>query len=168
MIRKKICLLGAPGVGKTSLVRRFVSQTFSDDYLTTIGVKIERRKLDVDGEEVQLLVWDIHGEEGSLAIAPSFLAGAAGHLLVVDGSRPETVSAVLELRSRLLKLGSDAQVVVALNKADLVQDWTVVEAALEQMEQPPAARAITSAKTGDGVEDAFQSLGRAILSAHSA
>jgi len=163
VIRKKICLLGAPGVGKTSLVRRFVSETFSDDYLTTIGVKIERRALTVHGTELQLLVWDIHGEEGSLAIAPSFLRGAAGFLLVIDGSRHETAMTVVELGQRLQAMDTAGPVVVALNKADLVSDWSPIEAALDKADTPIAGRTITSAKTGSGVEDAFTLLGASIL-----
>jgi len=77
MIRKKICLVGAPGVGKTSLVRRFVERRFEADYHSTIGVRIDRRSLDVDGNEVSLIIWDIHGEDESLSVRSSYLAGMA-------------------------------------------------------------------------------------------
>ena len=162
--RKKICLLGAPGVGKTSLVRRFVSATFSDDYLTTIGVKIERKSIEVDGTELKLMIWDIHGEEGSLTVAPSFLKGASGYLLVIDGSRPETTDTIIELRERLATGGFDAPIVVVGNKADLVSEWSEVDSRLSAAENAgDLARVTASAKTGDGVEDAFLALGRAML-----
>ena len=59
MLQKKICLLGAFGVGKTSLTRRFVSSIFSDAYLTTVGVKIDKKTLDVGTTPVSLVIWDI-------------------------------------------------------------------------------------------------------------
>ncbi|HET7777303.1 MAG TPA: EutP/PduV family microcompartment system protein, partial [Rudaea sp.] len=63
MLQKKICLLGAFGVGKTSLTQRFVSSIFSDKYLTTVGVKIDKKAVDVGATPVSLVIWDIAGED---------------------------------------------------------------------------------------------------------
>jgi len=161
-IRKKVCLLGAPGVGKTSLVRQFVSQTFSDEYLTTLGVKIERKIVDVDGTALTLMVWDVHGEEGSLVINPTFLKGAAGFLLVIDGTRPETSSSVVELTQRLADREDSSSIVVATNKADLVDDWSAIDASMAGHVSPDAV-VRTSAMSGQGVEAAFGLLASSIL-----
>lgn len=162
-MHKKICLLGAPGVGKSSLVRQFVSNTFSEEYLTTVGVKIERKPVSVGDVDLNLLIWDIHGEEGALAVTPAFLKGAAGYLLVVDCTRPATVDAVTELRDRLRDSPNAAPVVVALNKSDLVEDPRLALAEHPAGAELDAHAVITSAKTGAGVESAFVALGEAVL-----
>ena len=92
MLQKKICLLGAFGVGKTSLTRRFVDSIFSDTYLTTVGVKIDKKTVAVNGNTVNLLIWDIAGEDEVSAVRTSYLRGAAGYLLVVDVTRAQTLA----------------------------------------------------------------------------
>ena len=67
MIQQKLCMLGSFAVGKTSLVGRFVRQMFSDRYLTTVGVRIDKKELVVAGREVKLVLWDIHGEDESVS-----------------------------------------------------------------------------------------------------
>ena len=101
MLHKKICLVGAAGVGKTSLVRHFVSNVFSEHYVSTVGVRIERKQVSVDDQTLNLLIWDVQGEEGLIKVNSSFLNGAGGYLLVVDGSRPETAETAKQLCTRL-------------------------------------------------------------------
>ena len=91
MLQKKVCLLGGFGVGKTSLVRRYVQSIFSDTYLTTVGVKIEKKMVNVGAAEVALILWDIAGEDDITGIRTSYLRGAAGYFLVVDVTRGETL-----------------------------------------------------------------------------
>ena len=91
---RKVCLLGAAGVGKTSLVRRYVEGIFSDAYLSTIGVKIDRRAVTLGVDTVNLMVWDIEGETDHRSLRMRYLRGAAGYLLVADGTRPETLDAI--------------------------------------------------------------------------
>ena len=81
MIQKKICLLGGFGVGKTSLVAQFVHSLFSDKYLTTIGVKIEKKSVPVDETQVELVIWDIYGHDDFQKLRTSYLRGASGYLL---------------------------------------------------------------------------------------
>jgi len=88
MIKKKICMVGDFSVGKTSLTQKFVNNVFSEKYLTTIGVKIDT----VEVNETKLIVWDVAGRDSLSPINASYLVGAAGVVLVADGTRPSTVA----------------------------------------------------------------------------
>ena len=95
IISKKICLVGDFSVGKTSLIRRFVENKFSDRYLSTVGVKISRKSIEVEtaiaSQLVNLLIWDIEGQTKFQSIATSYLKGASGSIIVADITRPETL-----------------------------------------------------------------------------
>jgi len=162
MIQKKICLIGVPAVGKTSLVRRFVQGLFSEDYLTTIGVKIDRREVEVDGTAVRLVVWDIAGDDAYSPLDLTYLRGAAGLLLVADGTRPATLDRAIELREAAEAAYGPMPVVIALNKADLESDWALDNNRLETVVEL-ATTLKTSAKTGANVEAAFDALARLTL-----
>jgi len=87
-LQKKICMLGAFSVGKTSLVKRYVDSVFSETYLTTVGVKIDKKVIDLSGRTVNLILWDLAGEDDINAFRMAYLRGAAGYVLVADGTRP--------------------------------------------------------------------------------
>ena len=158
MLQKKICLLGAFGVGKTSLVRRFVDTIFSDAYLTTVGVKIDKKLLTVGSEQMALILWDIAGEDDIAAVRVSYLRGAAGYLLVIDGTRPETLDTAVSIQGRVdAEIGS-VPFVALLNKADLEEDWTIPMERIAQLEAAGWQFRRTSAKTGAAVEETFQEL----------
>lgn len=159
---RKICLVGASAVGKTSLVSRFVHGVFSDRYLTTIGVKVDRKTVDLGEQHLDLVVWDLNGEDRFQALQIERLRGAAGYLLVADGTRRATLDEAQSLRRRIEEAFGPIPFVVVLNKADLVAEWDV----------PPhvgdafsgcAALVRTSARTGEGVEDAFAQLARRLV-----
>lgn len=163
MIKKKICLIGSFAVGKTSLTRRFVSDEFSDDYLTTLGVKIERRDVDLDGTTVGLMIWDLAGRDEFSRVQKSYLVGASGLLFVADGTRRETVEEMLEeVDSVRQALGNDVPAVVLLNKADLVEEWELDSAQVEELAESFTVFT-TSALTGEHVDDAFTALSREML-----
>ena len=158
MLQKKICLLGAFGVGKTSLVRRFVDTIFSDAYLTTVGVKIDKKLITVGSEQMALILWDIAGEDDIAAVRVSYLRGAAGYLLVIDGTRPETLDTAVSIQARVdAEIGS-VPFVALLNKADLEEDWTISMERIAQLEAAGWQFRRTSAKTGAAVEETFQEL----------
>jgi len=158
MLQKKICLLGAFGVGKTSLVRRFVDTIFSDAYLTTVGVKIDKKLITVGSEQMALILWDIAGEDDIAAVRVSYLRGAAGYLLVIDGTRPETLDTAVSIQGRVdAEIGS-VPFVALLNKADLEEDWTISMERIAQLEAAGWQFRRTSAKTGAAVEETFQEL----------
>lgn len=163
MIQKKICMLGATGVGKTSLVSRFVSSVFSDKYLTTIGVKVDKKPLTVNGTEVTLLLWDIYGQDEFQTVRTSYLKGASGYLLVADGTRQLTLDTARELQKTAEGVIGPVPFVLVLNKADLAGDWRVDDKALWKIAEAGWTIVKTSAKTGAGVEDAFSKLAQKVV-----
>jgi small GTP-binding protein len=150
-------MLGGFGVGKTSLVSRFVHSIFSDKYLTTLGVKIDKKSVDLGDERVDLIVWDIHGEDELQKVNMSYLRGAAGYLLVIDGTRRATADTALALHESAVRTIGRVPFIVAINKADLANRWDVDENALEPLGCPVVK---TSAKTGAEVEATFLKLAR--------
>ena len=163
MIKRKIAMVGASGVGKTSLVRQFVSGLFDEKYLTTIGVKVDEKVVHMADKEVKLLLWDVAGAEERFSIPMSYIRGATGCLLVIDGTRVETVDLGLQLWEEILGEIGPIPFVLALNKSDLVKEWALDDAMDKRLEarQVPIVR--SSAKTGQGVEEAFQALTQCLL-----
>jgi small GTP-binding protein len=167
MIQKKVCMVGVHGTGKTSLVQRFVNSVFSERYLSTVGVKIDRKPLDLDGTPMTLVLWDLAGRDGQEDITTSYLRGAHAILYVADGTRKETCDQLPELRALAREAAGDVPEMLALNKSDLTDQWK-----LGKPDEDALASAWdvvrTSAKAGTGVEEAFQRLGRAMLATREA
>lgn len=162
MMQKKVCMVGLFATGKTSLVQRFVHSRFSERYLSTVGVKIDRKEVEVDGTGVTLLLWDLAGRDGIEDISPSYLRGSHGILYVADGTRRETWEQLGELRALARDAAGEVPCVLALNKTDLTEQWALSRAHEERL----AAEwnlVRTSAKSGEGVEEAFRRLGRGTL-----
>ncbi len=158
MIQKKVCLVGSFAVGKTSLVRRFVSGMFSDRYLSTVGVKIDKKMVSVAGEDLKLILWDLAGEDEFQRVQISYLRGAAGYLLVIDGTRSNTVSEAERIQRRVEDEIGPLPFIVAANKSDLTDQWELDEGTTNELIGKRWTILRTSAKTGDGVEDVFQAL----------
>jgi len=161
VLQKKICLLGAFGVGKTSLTRRFVDSIFSDAYLTTVGVKIDKKVVTVGDNQVSLLIWDIAGEDDVSAVRTSYLRGAAGYLLIVDVTRAQTLAVARSIRDRVTAEIGDIPFLCLLNKTD-VDDWDISDVTIEDLTSQGWTVLRTSAKTGEGVESAFSDLAQRI------
>ena len=160
MIQKKICLLGGFGVGKTSLVARYVHSIFSDKYLTTLGVKIEKKSVAVDTNHVELIIWDLHGDDEFQRVNMSYVRGASGYLLVADGTRRHTIDTAFALHEAAQRAIGKVPFILAINKADLADSWEIDPTALERFGVPVVR---TSAKSGDQVEDTFATLARAMV-----
>jgi small GTP-binding protein len=163
VIQKKIALLGAPGVGKTSLVRQFVQSIFDESYLTTLGVKVDKKQVVIGRQEVTLMVWDVAGAEEHFAVPTSYIRGSAGYLLVVDGSRPDTLDRGLDIIKQVDGEIGRLPFVFVLNKIDLVEGWRIQEADLSAIQARGCPILRTSAKTGVGVEEAFLQLAELVI-----
>ncbi len=166
-ISKKVCLLGDFAVGKTSLVRRFVYNAFEDKYLATIGVKVSRKTVVLpvrDGlVELALLLWDLAGSEEFSAMRASYLRGAAGAILVCDVTRPDTLAGLTAYVDDMRRVAPNAHFVVAVNKIDLPDarlPYAEVDAFAASLH---TSCYLTSAKTGDQVEETFRHLGRLLV-----
>ena len=154
----KVCLLGDFGVGKTSLVARYVRNTFSDSYLTTVGVKVDSKEVPLaDGAVRKLVIWDIAGKGGLDALNMSYLRGASGLLLVADGTREATLRSAVDLLLQSRSLLPDAHAILLINKLDLVDRWEVAPATLVELRKSMTGIE-TSARQGDGVEQAFREM----------
>jgi small GTP-binding protein len=163
MLQKKVCLLGGFGVGKTSLVQRYVQSIFSDKYLTTVGVKIEKKIVNVGSAEVALILWDIAGEDDITGIRTSYLRGAAGYFLVVDVTRGETLEVSKSIQARVTSEIGSVPFLFLFNKTDLKEQWDIPEQSIEDLKHAGHVVLLTSAKTGEGVEEAFQTLAQRMV-----
>lgn len=164
-IQKKICMLGDFAVGKTSLVRRFVEGSFDDRYLTTIGVKVSRRPVELpQSKTINLLIWDLAGGEEFTGVQTSYIQGSSGALLVCDLTRPNTFAALKPYARRLLEVNPSAVLILAGNKVDLTEQRQIEDKELAELANTlQAVWFTTSAKTGDGVDMAFKDLAIKIL-----
>lgn len=163
MIQKKVCLLGGHAVGKTSLVSRFVKSIFSEKYHTTIGVKIDKKSVTVGGEQVNLMLWDLAGEDEFGSVEISYLRGASGYLLVVDGTRRATLDRALAVQQRAQKKVGDVPFLLLINKADLAAEWELSDIDLQNLAALGWRILHTSARSGEAVENAFLILTEAML-----
>jgi len=163
MIQKKVCMLGGFSVGKTSLVARFVHSIFSDKYLTTVGVKIDKKVITAGDQEVQLMLWDMAGEDAHTAIKPMHLRGAAGYIVVVDGTRKATLDAALDIQRRVAEVLPGVPFICVVNKADIQEQWELKPEDLEALAARGWKYIKASARTGDSVEQFFQQLTQAML-----
>jgi small GTP-binding protein len=157
-IQKKICMLGAFSVGKTSLVKRYVSSVFSETYLTTVGVKIDKKTVDLPDKSVNLILWDLAGEDDIASLRMSYLRGSAGYVLVADGTRRVTLDVALSLRARVDAAHGSLPFVLLLNKNDLPEQWTICEADIAGLRSEGWWVRSSSARTGEGVDEAFTDL----------
>lgn len=153
-------MLGATAVGKTSLVRRFVESMFSERYQATIGVKIDRRLVDLDGQQVSLLLWDLQGEDELHRVRLSYLRGASGLIYVADGTRPESLDTAREIQRAAAETVGDVPSLLLVNKADLASGWAVDDALIASRGPTGMPHLPTSAREGTNVEAAFEQLVR--------
>lgn len=163
MIKKKICILGAYAVGKTSLVEQYVRSIFSDKYHATIGVKTDQKDVEVDGQEVRLILWDVNGEDDHQKVKSSYIKGSAGFVLVADGCRKETLSITQSLQKFVFETLGEIPFFLFINKSDIEDEWEVDHDDILALEQQNWTVLKSSAKNGDNVEDGFQILVKEIL-----
>lgn len=163
MLQKKICMVGAFATGKTSLVAKFVYSIFSEKYQTTVGVKIDRKTVTVEEKELNLILWDLYGEDEFQKLRTSYLRGSSGYLLVVDGTRKSTLQTALDLQKRVEDSIGKLPFILVLNKWDLEDEWEIDSESIEAIKNKGWTAIETSAKTGLNVEEIFHTLASKIL-----
>ncbi len=171
-ISRKVCLVGDFSVGKTSLIRQFVEKQFSDEYLSTVGVKMSRKlialpKINLQkSQEIQLIIWDIEGSNKFKGIAPSYFQGAKGAVIVGDITRQETLDHLTEHIQSFLAVNPKSYIVIALNKSDLIEaEYLENLRKLYSFNNNPCVLGTfaTSAKTGGNVDLMFQKLTQSLI-----
>lgn len=160
MISKKVILTGSFGVGKTSLFNQFIYSRFDDKYLTTIGVKVNKKTIEVNGKELSLLIWDIAGEVSQDKVPSSYFLGASGIIYVFDLTRPSTYKNIEKDLDYLNRIVEGSVIKVVGNKSDLLELDRIDEI---RSELNITVDTITSAKTGENVNELFQDLGSALI-----
>lgn len=174
IISQKICTIGNFAVGKTSLIRRFVESKFSDNYLSTVGVKISRKIIDLQEPhhnktdlKLQFLIWDIEGKTKFKGIAPSYLQGAKGAIVVADVTRQETILNLQEHIDLFFSVNpKKTKIIVAFNKSDLVEPErlkSIIDPNQIMKDERIIATYATSAKTGNNVDEIFYKLAKNII-----
>ncbi len=170
-LKAKVCLVGEAAVGKTSLIRRYVENKYDDSYLMTIGAKVSKKRLYVPHEGdalpvlLELAVWDVMGQpKFRELLQEAYFTGVTGIIAVTDLTRPRTLAALYEWIDRVDRVTSQAALVIAGNKSDLEGDAKVKTADVEAVANAFHSEwRLTSAKTGENVEEVFQLLGARIV-----
>ncbi len=166
-ISKKICLLGNFAVGKTSLVRRFIYSVFDDKYISTIGVKVSRKKVSVPTTngtiDLTMMLWDLAGGETIEKIQTSYYRGTEGAILVCDLTQKDTLDNLQMYVDKTHNVNPQAKFIIAANKSDLTSAYQFSEPEIEAVAtQLNAPYYFTSAKTGDNVEALFRQLAKLV------
>ena len=177
---KKVVLIGDSSVGKTSLIRRFVLDSFDDSYITTIGAKVSKKDLLIhkDGQNVPvtLMIWDVIGTQGYTSMHARTFAGVHGAIIVADLTRKETLQSIGSYWIPNLKLVvEDVPMVFACNKADLKDKASFSVDEMKTIASrfnigvagvlPADLKTcyLTSAKTAENVNGLFESLARMMI-----
>ncbi len=156
---KKICLLGDGEVGKTSLIRRYVLDQFDDQYIQTFGAKVTKKVLDLEDVSLTLMIWDVLGQKTQKTLHSSYYTGANGVLLVCDMTRPDTFEHLNHWAADLMEVSGEIPVLVLGNKCDLEMKIDPLD--LEDFAATLGCSfMLTSAKTGQNVQEAFMAIGQ--------
>ena len=158
-ITAKVSLVGDFAVGKTSTVARFVDDSFSDSYLTTVGVKIDTKEIEVgETSRIKLIIWDIAGKGQFSDTDMNYVRGSSGYLLVADGTRRETLDSAFQLRDQIEVAYGPLPYVLLLNKSDLQDSWDLPEPIVAELLANGVSTYVTSAKTGENVQAGIEAL----------
>jgi small GTP-binding protein len=166
----KLCLVGDGAVGKTSLIRKFVYDEFDDKYIVTFGTKTTKKVCSVPHPtstlptEVTFLISDVMGQTDVKSIHDTYFYGAAGAIIVCDITRKETLLNLENWVDRIRHLVGEIPLIFLGNKSDLEHkamfEYRDLEAVTEKFDLPCS---MTSAKTGENVEESFRRLAELIL-----
>ena len=165
----KLCIFGDGGVGKTTLVNRYLTKVFDEDIKMTVGADFYVKDLEVDGKKVVIRIWDFGGEQRFKVLLPSFAKGADGGIFMYDITRYTSVKNIDDWLSIFEKNVREKQMQIPIimvgGKIDLQEKRSVeTEDAVELSEKHNLqGYCECSSKTGDRVEDIFESITRKMM-----
>jgi small GTP-binding protein len=157
----KLILGGEGGVGKTSMVHRFVEDSFQTDYKSTIGTSIMKKECDFQGLEskVRFVIWDLAGQAQFKRVRQTYLGNAEAGILVFDVTRKDTFDKLENWFKEIKEVSTSISLILVGNKIDLENDRVVSTEQGEELAQKLNLSYIeTSAKTGENINDAFKML----------
>ncbi|XP_045470305.1 ras-related protein Rab-18-like [Harmonia axyridis] len=156
----KILIIGESGVGKSSILLRFIDDNFDPDQTLTIGVDFKTKKLTVDGNTVKLAIWDTAGQERFRTLTPSYYRDAQGAILVFDVSNYSTFARLETWLNELDTYSTRSNIVKMIvgNKIDKEKRKVPREEAMNFARRHQTLYIEASAKTKDGVQTAFEEL----------
>lgn len=160
MSSKKIVIVGSFGVGKTSLIRRFVDDTFSEDYKVTIGVHILKKTVQLQDHDINLIIWDTEGTDEIEEIRTSYLLGTHGFIYVSDVTRPKTYEKIDEHKQYLSKNFGNVPIYTVGNKSDLLPKGSISQ----KKEELDFLDILVSAKEGNNVQRLFEKIAKILIS----
>ena len=162
-LRRKVCLLGAHGVGKTSLVRRFVEDRFDQEPESSIAIQIFKGTVELDGMSLEMMLWDPEGSDAWGQYNRSFISGASGLMFVVDATKSGTLDHLLEAQTKGRGFVGSRPAVLVVNKVDLAGDVALTTAQLDAANKLDWHLVQASAKSGDKVSEAFTKLAELMM-----
>ena len=168
-LSKKVLLLGDPGVGKTSLIRKFVYDMFDDNYISTLGAKVSRKGLLLDHPskdikvDLKLMIWDVMGQKEYSMLHQSAYLGAQGALIVCDITRKNTLDSVVSWITELFNVVGEIPIILIGNKNDLSRREITSEEGQDLAKKFNFGYIETSALNGNNVLDAFNEIAQNLL-----
>jgi len=170
LIRKKICILGSFGVGKTSLVRQYVFKKYEEQYLSTIGVQITQKDMEILSPAkqqkiaIKLILWDLAHIEQYDKVIENYFRGANGAIIIFDLTRLQTLAEIENYFSHFLNINPESKLVLVANKCDLIEKNVInLEQLLQFAKKYQTPYFLTSAKTGENVEEVFIKMAKLLL-----
>ncbi|MEO9952565.1 Rab family GTPase [Nonlabens sp.] len=159
MTSKKIVIVGSFGVGKTSLIRRFVDETFSEDYKVTIGVHILKKTVEIQENIVNLIIWDTEGTDDIEEIRKAYLLGTHGFIYVTDITRPKTYENLAAHKIYLNEQFGNVPIIAVGNKTDLLAKGSIAQ----MKEEMDFLDLLISAKEGNNVQRLFERMAKMLI-----
>ncbi|MDH3655161.1 MAG: GTP-binding protein [Myxococcales bacterium] len=167
-LRRKVCLLGASGVGKSSLVRRFVEGSFDQQHKPSVAMSVFSGTVELGDVALEMMIWDPAGAESRGQYNRSFISGASGLIFVVDATEPQTLDTLLEAQAKERGFIGSRPAILVVNKADLTGDFAISKAQIDAAGKLDWRLIQASAKTGDNVGKVFTTLAELMLEARKA
>lgn len=161
---KKICLLGDGGVGKTALVLKYVKHEFPTEWIRTIGAVVYKKEIELEGINIDLVIWDIAGQETFDGVRLAFYRGTEGAFVVCDVLREKTYNNIENWINSLYRVQKNIPIIFLANKVDMIKELNSINYKMRTIANKYNTEFfLTSAKEGINVENAFTLLAKKIV-----